>query len=105
MLRLQTEKKATITIMNCYAPNSVVSEEDKGNFCLEFEANHEELVKGLTSCAKAAMKSHRLKDERMNPKAKQLLRHRGEIKRDPTTTHPEKITINKACREVSQRIP
>ncbi|KIH63578.1 hypothetical protein ANCDUO_06122 [Ancylostoma duodenale] len=34
----------------------------------------EELVKGLTSCAKAAMESHRSKDERLNPKAKQLLR-------------------------------
>ncbi|KIH63577.1 hypothetical protein ANCDUO_06121 [Ancylostoma duodenale] len=29
VLRLRTEKKATITIVNCYAPNSVANEEDK----------------------------------------------------------------------------
>ncbi|KIH42571.1 hypothetical protein ANCDUO_27444, partial [Ancylostoma duodenale] len=60
--------------------------------------DYEELVKGLTSCAKAAMESHGSKDERLDPKAKQLLRPRGEIKRDPNATHLEKITINKACR-------
>ncbi|KIH67297.1 hypothetical protein ANCDUO_02378 [Ancylostoma duodenale] len=44
------------------------------------------------------METHRSKDERLSPKAKQLPRRRGEIKRDPKATHPEKITINKACR-------
>ncbi|KIH67296.1 endonuclease/exonuclease/phosphatase family protein [Ancylostoma duodenale] len=37
-LRLRTEKKATITIVNCYAPNFVGSEEDKDNFYSELEA-------------------------------------------------------------------
>ncbi|KIH50536.1 hypothetical protein ANCDUO_19385, partial [Ancylostoma duodenale] len=43
------------------------------------------------------MESHRSKDERLNPKAKQLHRQ-GEIKSDPTAAQLEKITINKACR-------
>ncbi|KAL6743117.1 hypothetical protein Aduo_016196 [Ancylostoma duodenale] len=60
--------------------------------------DYEELLKGLTSCAKAAMESHRSKDEKLNANAKQLLRRRVEIKRDPTATHLEKFTINKACR-------
>ncbi|EYC38177.1 hypothetical protein Y032_0737g1949 [Ancylostoma ceylanicum] len=38
VLRLRTEKKATITIVNCYAPNSVASEEDKDNFYAELES-------------------------------------------------------------------
>ncbi|EYB93987.1 hypothetical protein Y032_0177g621 [Ancylostoma ceylanicum] len=38
VLRLRTTKNATITIVNCYAPNSVASEEDKDNFYTELEA-------------------------------------------------------------------
>ncbi|EYB91984.1 hypothetical protein Y032_0199g1651 [Ancylostoma ceylanicum] len=60
--------------------------------------DYEELVKGLTFCARASMENHKPTGERLNAKAKQLLRRRGEIKRDPTATHLEKITINKACR-------
>ncbi|KIH57894.1 hypothetical protein ANCDUO_11910 [Ancylostoma duodenale] len=37
VLRLRTEKKTPITILNCYAPNSVASEEDKDNFYSELE--------------------------------------------------------------------
>ncbi|EYC46025.1 hypothetical protein Y032_0411g969 [Ancylostoma ceylanicum] len=44
------------------------------------------------------MENHNSTGERLNAKAKQLLRRRGESKRDPTATHLEKITINKACR-------
>ncbi|EYC30867.1 hypothetical protein Y032_0004g1819 [Ancylostoma ceylanicum] len=38
VLRLRTVKKATITIVNCYGPNSVASKEDKDNFYAELEA-------------------------------------------------------------------
>ncbi|KIH55112.1 hypothetical protein ANCDUO_14735 [Ancylostoma duodenale] len=38
VLRLRTKKKATITILNCYAPNSVASEEAEDNFNSELGA-------------------------------------------------------------------
>ncbi|KIH59292.1 endonuclease/exonuclease/phosphatase family protein [Ancylostoma duodenale] len=38
VLRLRTENKATIIIVNSYAPNSIASEEDKDNFYTELEA-------------------------------------------------------------------
>ncbi|KIH63086.1 hypothetical protein ANCDUO_06617 [Ancylostoma duodenale] len=44
------------------------------------------------------MMNYKQRGERLNPKAKQLLRRRGEVKRDPAATHLEKVVINKACR-------
>ncbi|EYC11218.1 hypothetical protein Y032_0051g2083 [Ancylostoma ceylanicum] len=61
-------------------------------------ADYDELAKGLAFCAKAAMTNHKQREERLNEKAKQLLRRRGEVRRDPAATHFEKVVINKACR-------
>ncbi|EYB99959.1 hypothetical protein Y032_0119g869 [Ancylostoma ceylanicum] len=61
-------------------------------------ADNDELAKGLALCVKAAMTNHKQREERLNEKAKQLLRRRGEVRRDPAATHFEKVVINKACR-------
>ncbi|KIH46526.1 hypothetical protein ANCDUO_23421 [Ancylostoma duodenale] len=53
--------------------------------------DYEELAKGLIFCAKAAMMNYKQRGERLNPKAKQLLRRRDEVKRDPAVTHLEKV--------------
>ncbi|KIH60610.1 hypothetical protein ANCDUO_09130 [Ancylostoma duodenale] len=44
------------------------------------------------------MMNYKQRGERLNPKAKQLLRRRGEVKREPAATHLKKVVINKACR-------
>ncbi|KAK6040726.1 hypothetical protein COOONC_21769 [Cooperia oncophora] len=56
------------------------------------------LNSNLLRCAEAATENQVARTERLNAKAKDLLRRRGELRRDPTATHLEKSIVNKACR-------
>ncbi|KAK6060747.1 hypothetical protein COOONC_01585 [Cooperia oncophora] len=60
--------------------------------------DYEMLNSNLLRCAEAATENQVARTERLNAKAKDLLRRRGELRRDPTVTHLEKSIVNKACR-------
>ncbi|CAD6189595.1 unnamed protein product [Caenorhabditis auriculariae] len=60
--------------------------------------DYKNLCDGLIRCAEPAARSTSSLPPRIDQKAKEMLRKRGEIKRDPASTHLERLTIDKACR-------
>ncbi|CAD6189600.1 unnamed protein product [Caenorhabditis auriculariae] len=60
------------------------------------------LCNGLIRCAEPAARPTSYLPPRLDQRAKDLLRRRGEVKRDPQATHFEVLTIDKACRMAVQ---
>ncbi|CAD6200263.1 unnamed protein product [Caenorhabditis auriculariae] len=65
-------------------------------------ADYESLCDGLIRCAEPAARPTSSLPPRLDQRAKDLLRRRGEVKRDPQATHLERLTIDKACRMAVQ---
>ncbi|CAD6185382.1 unnamed protein product [Caenorhabditis auriculariae] len=65
-------------------------------------ADYESLCNGLIRCAEPAARPTSSLPPRLDQRAKDLLRRRGEVKRDPQVTHLERLTIDKACRMAVQ---
>ncbi|CAD6191521.1 unnamed protein product [Caenorhabditis auriculariae] len=56
------------------------------------------LCEGLLKCAEPATRPSSTLPPRLDQRAKDLLKKRGEIKRDPSSTHLDQLLIDKACR-------
>ncbi|CAD6199125.1 unnamed protein product [Caenorhabditis auriculariae] len=65
-------------------------------------ADYESLCDGLIRCAEPAARPTSSLPPRLDQLAKDLLRRRGEVRRDPQATHLERLTIDKACRMAVQ---